>query len=130
MDHPEPAADVADYVIQHHTGHGDEHFDLMLQRGPTLRTWQIAQLPGAGGGAIEARELSDHRLAYLTYEGPVSRGRGRVAVADSGRVVWLRVGPDELEIELQGGRCAGRYVLRRSDADAAAWQLTPVKPTS
>ncbi len=94
------------YVILAHSGHGPFHYDLMLESGPSLATWHLRELPGelAIGAAASAPRLDDHRRAYLTYEGPVSAGRGSVRrveqgtyeriVSETGRWVVRLAGPD------------------------------------
>ncbi len=68
------------FVIILHTGFGTDHYDFMLEAGPALATWQLARncLALGEGESAPARKLPDHRLAYLTYQGPVSGGRGQV----------------------------------------------------
>ena len=68
------------YVVLHHTGYPGQpdHFDLMLavdDAGP-LRTWRLIRWPAEVGDAAEP--IHDHRRRYLTYEGPISGGRGKV----------------------------------------------------
>lgn len=66
------------YVVLHHTGVAEPHFDIMLEReaGSDLQTWRSAIWPIAGGQTLVP--LPDHRRAYLDCEGEVSGGRGRV----------------------------------------------------
>ena len=74
------------YVVLHHVGHGPPHFDLMLERdadGP-LRTFRVAAWPVVGRQAVVP--LTDHRRVYLTFEGDVSGGRGRVWRVEGGSV--------------------------------------------
>ena len=59
------------------------HWDFMLERGESLRTWALQQQPDAPEPQL-AEALADHRLAYLEYEGAVSGGRGSVARWDAG----------------------------------------------
>lgn len=55
----------------------DVHFDLMLETEEGLRTWAMGLLP-APGKSCGAIELPLHRAHYLSYQGPVSDGRGTV----------------------------------------------------
>ncbi len=69
------------YVVLRHTGVVPEHFDLMIQLpgAERLATWRILIPPETWGRQMPAAErLADHRVAYLTYEGAVSGGRGEV----------------------------------------------------
>lgn len=113
------------FVIHLHTGHGPDHFDLMLQRGPALATWRVEADPAAlaPGAEAPAVRLPDHRTAYLTYEGPVRRGRGRVRRVDAGTYERIGADDDVWEIVLSGHGCRGRYALRREAGGADRWVL-------
>ena len=102
---PQPSGQ---YVILHHTGFGDEHWDLMLERGQLLATWQLLENPqplltGDATGSIPARRIGDHRRAYLTYEGPVSNDRGEVARIAAGRYETVEDTADEWRFRMGGG---------------------------
>lgn len=110
------------FVILHHTTRDGEHWDLMLEQGDVLQTWQLLANP-LGGEAypISARRIGDHRLAYLTYEGPISGDRGNVTRIDEGEYERRLAGGDELAanprggdeltFELRGGRIGGTFRL-------------------
>ncbi len=110
-------------AIQQAGSASGEHWDLMLERDGVLMTWQLLTEPqGAESLPIRARRIGDHRLAYLTYEGPLSGGRGHVRRIDAGTVGFQEVAPDRLtackqtlSVTLDGSRLAGRFVLRRED---------------
>ncbi|MCY2966352.1 MAG: hypothetical protein NT069_22425 [Planctomycetota bacterium] len=74
----------------------DLHWDLMLENGATLRTWRLSRPPDLVG-PIEVRAIADHRLAYLTYEGPVSGNRGTVTRHLAGTYELRRDEPGRLE---------------------------------
>lgn len=122
------------FVIHLHTGHGPPHYDLMFQFGEALATWRVATSPGdlEPGESVPATQLPDHRLAYLTYEGPVSRGRGHVRRVDTGTFEPIRTGPSPppdpagvlLELRLAGEAVRGRFRLARDDPQAEQWTLT------
>lgn len=61
------------------------HFDLMLEDSVSgnLQTWAIERFPGRLG-PVACLWLAPHRLAYLSYEGPVSDNRGHVIRIDQG----------------------------------------------
>ena len=71
------------FVVLEHDWNG-VHWDFMLEAGDDLRTWAM-NAPPAPGQDLPARALADHRLAYLTYEGPVSGDRGRCGAWPRGR---------------------------------------------
>jgi hypothetical protein len=101
------------FVVLAHTGYGPEHWDLMLRRGWSLATWQLAQSPLGlePGQKLPAKKLANHRLAYLTYEGPVSRGRGQVARHDEGAYELLSRGAEGWCVRLAGKCMRGVYSL-------------------
>src|SRR5687768_14660009 len=73
-------------ILQHITPPEAErgtHYDLMLEQDGKLVTWAIPEPPRAGL-RTSATKLSDHRLAYLDYEGPISGDRGEVRRVDVG----------------------------------------------
>jgi len=117
------------YVIQHHSGHGADHCDLMLQRGDVLWTWQLDEPLSPQAGAMPARRIGDHRLAHLDYEGPISRGRGQCRIVDRGRLSWLELGDERIVVALRDGSSAGRYELVLADATAGLWRIRPVQAT-
>jgi len=61
------------------------HFDLMFEKsiGKDLKTFAVEELPRLDQ-QVDLTVLPDHRSAYLTYEGEVSRGRGFVTRFASG----------------------------------------------
>ncbi len=72
------------YVILHHTGIAEPHFDVMFEPAPgqPLRTFRASDWPITQ--PIDLIPLSDHRRHYLTYEGPVSGNRGQVVRIEAG----------------------------------------------
>jgi len=72
------------YVILHHTGIENPHYDLMYESSPgsALTTWRLPTWPITQPTPIE--RLPDHRRDYLTYQGPISNHRGQVAQIQSG----------------------------------------------
>ena len=78
-----------DYVVLHHAGHGEPHYDLMLDVSPDsdLRTWRVYHWPPMAMTRVV--RLSDHRRRYLTYEGPISGGRGEVRRVERGQAVLM-----------------------------------------
>ena len=66
------------FVILHHQGIDDPHFDIMLETAPgsPLATWRAPLWPITVPATLV--QLSDHRREYLEYEGEISGGRGHV----------------------------------------------------
>jgi hypothetical protein len=92
------------FVVLEHD-HPHRHWDFMLQWGPALRTWRLADEPRARL-STPCESLSDHRLAYLDYEGPVSGGRGVVSrvLAGDYRIVHDTAGALTVELLVEGRR--------------------------
>lgn len=67
----------------HHTGHGEPHFDLLVESpaGP-LVTLRLPAWPVCSRLTFE--RLPDHRAIYLDYEGPISGNRGEVRRVEAG----------------------------------------------
>ncbi len=78
------------FVVLLHESSRNTHWDLMLETSDQLTTWEIppACKPDALGllesFCCRVTPLPDHRIAYLDYEGPVSRNRGTVRRLDVG----------------------------------------------
>lgn len=78
-------------LLRHDTPDGGFHYDWMLARpgnpGVTsLVTFRTGERPDEGlrvGMTLE--RISDHRPAYLHYEGPLTGGRGSVIRIAAGR---------------------------------------------
>ncbi len=104
------------FVVLEHQWNG-VHWDFMLEAGGVLRTWAIDE-PIKGGADLPARALGDHRLAYLTYEGPISGERGRVSRIAEGTYQALEWGPDRVRVRLEGSQLVGEVRLKRSGSDS------------
>ncbi|MFM7131557.1 MAG: DNA polymerase ligase N-terminal domain-containing protein [bacterium] len=65
----------------------ERHWDMYVdldESAERLATWALDSLPGKRAAEGLAAKLADHRRVYLTYEGEVSDGRGRVAIVFEG----------------------------------------------
>lgn len=107
------------FVILEHD-HPHLHWDLMLEADDVLRTWRLAETPEVGK-VIEATALGDHRIAYLDYEGPVSRNRGTVQRWDVGSFAWREYEGTTIVLELRGERCCG--VFRLTQIQGEEWSF-------
>jgi hypothetical protein len=81
---------MPNYVVLHHTAIENPHYDLMLDlaEGAELSTWRVAHWPAEPGDQFTL--LSDHRRAYLEYEGPISGNRGNVNRVAAGEFQIIR----------------------------------------
>ncbi len=110
------------FVILHHRLADGEHWDLMLQRGDVLLTWQLLREPiDRSSLPILARRIGDHRKAYLQYEGPISDNRGSVRRVDGGTVDFEETTPNRYIVALNGRRLSGRFLLARKGSE---WVLS------
>ena len=116
------------FVIHRHTGYGPEHFDMMLEHEGVLATWQFLASPLDIGqsGQLPATRIEDHRMAYLDYQGPISKGRGEVAMLERGTYLPLSVEAGRWELELQGRHLRGRFELDRQRPGGKEWVFKPL----
>ena len=117
-----PGTATLRFVIQHHRTGDGEHWDLMLESGPTLATWQLWRSPeSVADGPIPATRIGDHRKAYLTYEGPLTADRGTVEIFDRGTLKWRARHEDRIVVELHGEITRGTFVLSRTATRTSRW---------
>jgi hypothetical protein len=90
------------YVVLRHEGIADPHFDFMLELAPggALTTWRSDTWPFRATTPLTP--LDDHRREYLTYEGPVSGGRGQVTRVAGGEYDLIHKGRVMLIVRLPG----------------------------
>ena len=100
------------------------HWDLMIEIGEILRTWELTSLAHLHQASqfetIDcdevdlrpiARPLPDHRLAYLDYEGPVSNNRGVVQRMAMGvHESFEDLSSNAWRVHLTGAFADGRYL--------------------
>jgi hypothetical protein len=98
------------------------HWDVMLEAGDILRTWAIAEEPRIGA-EIAAESLPDHRLAYLDYEGPVSRDRGEVRRWDAGQYEVDFESDEQLRVRFRGDKLQCRASFTKDVAGPMGWRL-------
>ncbi|MBC8356055.1 MAG: hypothetical protein H8E66_29100 [Planctomycetes bacterium] len=106
-------------VLRHEPGKAgprELHWDLMLEFGDSLRTWALLTEPQFGE-EILADELPRHRSEYLTYEGPVSNGRGSVRRFDHGTFELAEDSPDQLCAKLNGKLLRGNLRLHHDQTN-------------
>lgn len=97
------------------------HWDFLLEADGTLRAWRLLSEPEQGS-SIVAEPLPNHRLFYLTYEGPISGDRGAVSQWDTGSYEWEFADDIEVRVRLQGNRVSGPVKLIRNDDGEWSWR--------
>ena len=91
---------------------GATHWDFMLEAGDFLETYRIGKPPEQWGSEpIEAVRIFDHLLKFLTYEGPVNKGKGSVKIADRGTYRVLSQNEDQLILEISGLILKGEFTF-------------------
>ncbi len=93
-------------VLRHTRAPQPIHYDLMIEAGGALVTFQLKAPPGRE--AVHGQRSFDHRLRYLDYEGALSRGRGFVEAWDRGEL-WDEEG--EPRGALYRARFAGSQLI-------------------
>jgi len=128
-----PAPSLATVVLQHETAEGS-HYDWMIEMpestgDPHGRLWTArATSPSRDWqpkGGLDLTIIGEHRRLYLTYEGPLTGGRGSVQRVDAGYafpVIWKS---DHMLLELELSGCQGRVEIRQIENDR--WRATFVR---
>lgn len=116
-------AQAKKFVIQEHTTADSVHWDLMLESGDTLLTWRLDKNPAEIDNTSEAVKIFDHPLKFLTYEGPVNEGKGRVQIADTGTYKVMHENDERIELDLFGRILKGKFTL--THVKDAHWQFSP-----
>ena len=108
----------ARFVVQKHTTSQGVHWDLMLEQDGVLITFRLADEPGRlPVSEIRATKIFDHPLRFLTYEGPVQKGTGKVRIVDRGTYQYGSGSEDFLNVELSGDVLRGDFTLTRLEGD-------------
>jgi hypothetical protein len=121
-------------LLLHELSDGDSHYDWLIDRHEPAERAEAAGDPGeraliafrlsdridlALPPQFDAQRLADHRRVYLTYEGPVSGGRGRVRRVASGRMRVKRA--SEHDLVLVGGFGEARGRLSGAAVEGGRW---------
>lgn len=110
------------FVILAHD-HPFLHWDLMLEQEGSLKTFRLLRHPDPHVW-IPSEALPDHRLHYLTYEGPVSGDRGVVRRLFEGHYDRLTDDSDlELALQFTGTAPAPKALLRVGSSSEWEWRF-------
>ncbi len=111
------------FVIQEHTTPDGVHWDFMWEKGDILTTFRLEQPPQVAlDHDVRAVKIVDHPLRFLTHEGPVQKGTGRVRIVDRGTCDRSE-GEDIITLAVQGEVLRGNFTLTR--IEGTIWQLAP-----
>ncbi len=111
------------FVVQAHTRNHQTHYDLMLESGDTLKTWQMDSPPDQIPQTTI--KIQDHRLIYLEYEGEISNNRGSVKIWDKGEISILEESDTAWSIAMEGTLLKGTYRLMTDDKIKWIWIKSP-----
>ena len=117
------------FVVQEHTTREGVHWDLMLETGQTLTTFRLAEGPeDVLRHAVEAVRIADHAMRFLTYEGPVQKGTGKVRIVERGTYRRLDGRDEIITLDLQGTVLQGRF--RLTCTEDTTWEFRATQPES
>lgn len=96
----------------------------MLESDNVLQTWRLDKNPKEIlNHSAEAVKIFDHPLKFLTYEGPVNEGKGRVRITDAGTYKVMHENDEQIQLDLQGQILKGKFALTHIKDDH--WQFSP-----
>ncbi len=100
------------FVIQEHRSWADIHWDLMLEQAEVLDTYRLDKGPGQLlTETSNAEKIFDHPKKFLTYQGPVNKGKGRVEIVETGTYKIKNNQNDKIELSLDGRILKGNFTL-------------------
>jgi hypothetical protein len=96
----------------------------MIEKGQILETWQLAAMPEPQNfTGCQAKKIFDHDKKFLSYQGPVNKGRGMVKLCDSGNVKIKTRDKEKLKLYFDGKNLKGNFQLRHTEKEN--WILEP-----
>jgi len=111
------------FVIQKHTREGMSHWDLMLERDNSLETFRLELPPEKlAQQQSTAVKIFDHPLKFLTYKGPINKGKGSVEISEAGTYRIIGKTENEMLLQFDGKILKGRFTLRLIEDDK--WQFS------
>ena len=130
---PDPcAAKLPTVLLEHRTADTMHHdwllADPRLADQPDARLFTARLEPHsrawAARGSWMLEQIKPHRRLYLTYQGPLSGGRGHVRQVDAGWFSPLHWCDEHMVIQLAMRHCQGLIGLRRVEANRwrAVWE--------
>lgn len=131
-DHPRIAAGLSQQrAEQNLIAFATEASLLTPSKESTSSENQSSSQPDGAGLLLDAWvgtmffRLPMHRGIYLSYEGPISRGRGHVSRVGMGVLRWLQIAPFQLRFEILEGEFVG---VSSHIATPAPYFLSHIQP--
>lgn len=103
---------VLKHVLSDFEGKENFHYDFLLESDNAFLTWRFSAFDQP------APQISDHRLAFRDYEGPISNNRGFVKRLYKGKLEWILKSDSLYKFLLDGFS----YELKRTEY---GWVLSP-----
>jgi len=117
-------------LLFHELADGSWHLDWMLDQ-PSYDEYRLVtfrvldRIDEPGLACWSAVRQADHRAAYLTRQGPISRNRGTVRRLARGSCSWVERADDRITVDLRWPSWAGRVLGRRMEADRWTFTVEP-----
>ncbi len=104
-------------IHEHHASH--LHWDLRLEMNGVLKSWAVPKEPPKTKNVKRlAIAVEDHPLEYAKFEGEIPEGHygaGKVKIWDKGNYNLIKKNKKEIEVEFQGKKLKGKYVLIKTN---------------
>ena len=115
------------FVVQEHTTVEGVHWDLMLEQDDVLVTFRLEAEPAQVLlHEVRAVKIFDHPPRFLTYEGPVQKGTGKVRIVDSGLYSSRDRRDDLWTLTMNGAVLKGEFALARIEGDTWRFRVQSV----
>jgi bifunctional non-homologous end joining protein LigD len=112
----EKKGDKLIFVVQEHHARA-LHWDFRLEKDGVLKSWAVPKgIPETSGERRLAVETEDHPFGYASFEGEIPKGQygaGTVKIWDKGHYTVKLWENDKIEVNLDGEKLKGRFVLVR-----------------
>ncbi len=114
------------FVIQKHSSREDTHWDLMLEKSGSLQTFRLDTPPDQLlTKPAQAVKIDDHDPKFLTYQGPVNKGAGKVEIADKGTYKIKKDDRHFIEMDMVGKILKGSFKITHTQKDN--WLFAPAE---
>jgi hypothetical protein len=95
----------------------------MLEWGEILQTYRLDKAPEEVlHQAANAVRIFNHSLKFLTYQGPVNKGRGGVRIIEAGTYQIIHQEQNRIELNLSGQILEGKFTLTHIEDNN--WQFS------
>jgi len=116
-------------ILEHQLPGGEFHFDWMIDQPEIanehrLLCWRCGVRPDSPDSiGFIAQRLSNHRVEYLSYEGPISGDRGEVRRVASGEVVEFSLQKTGVVVEIRWNFGSVAYLGQPDSSMTDRWKF-------